>query len=335
MLIPRGNAAPWTRFPKSASYGLDLMARVASVVLALVLLSAPAFGWPFVDDHPEDGFIQGTFAAVMAACVLISACTVRFAFNYRLEMGPHALVRHRLFASRPFAYAAISGLTAAHDIRRTSWRIEFQFEDGTDMVVFLDDVHLRDEDLLAWLASIPRRGGDAIVPVPGRQRSSNAARVTSGIFLALLMLACTAFTLVPVNQARHLAEGYPPLSQLDLTEGAVAQVQPCHRYGKGGVYLPIIVQTEAGKRRIDLRCELEPILRHGTWPHHLSVYRGRRLFDDATRQVQIDGLVVQSYSDFTAVDRHRARWILAGESMLVAATWVLALGFAASRRRHH
>lgn len=332
MLTDRGSAAPWTHFPKSASYGFDVMARAASLVLTLALLSAPVFAWPFVDDHRQDGFIQGVFMAATMACFLIAACLVRYAFNYRLEMGPHALFRHRLFASKPLRHAAISALTAAHDRRRASWRVEFQAKDGSDMVVFLDDEHLRDDDLLAWLMSIPRRGGDAIVRPACREGGSIAARVVSGFMLVLLALTCAGFTMLPVAQARHLAEGYPPLTQLDLTEGAVVRVEPCHRAGKGGVYLPIVVRAAAGEHRMTLSCDMEPTLHHGPWPHHLAVYRGRHLFDDAMRQVEIDGQVVQSYGDFTSADRHQAPFTFVGETMLVAAAWTLVLGFAASRR---
>ena len=128
------------------------------------------------------------------------------------------------------------------------------------------------------------------------------------------------------------ATACPPRTQLALTQGAVVRVEPCHTIGKGGIYLPIVVQTGQGEHRMTLRCELEPTLRHGAWPHHLAVYRGRGLFDDAMRQVEIDGHVVQSYDDFTSADRHRAPFTFVGESMLVASAWVLVLGLAVCRR---
>ena len=332
MLTGRGNAASWSRFPKSASYGLDTRARTASLALTLALLSVPVFGWPLVDVHPQDGFLQGLFTAVVAACLLIPACLVRLAFNYRVEMGPLALVRHRLFASKPLRYSAISALTAVHDVRRASWRVEFQARDGSDMVVLLDDEHLRDDDLLAWLTSIPRRGGDAIVRPSGRRDGTIAVRVVSGIMLVLSTLTCAAFTMLPVAQARHLAEGYPPLTQLALTQGAVVRVEPCHTIGKGGIYLPIVVQTGQGEHRRTRRCEREPRLGHGAGAHHVAVDRGRGLVDGAMRQVEIDGHVVQSYDDFTSADRHRAPFTFVGESMLVASAWVLVLGLAVCRR---
>jgi hypothetical protein len=65
----------------------------------------------------------------------------------------------------------------------------------------------------------------------------------------------------------------------------------------------------------------------------LAVYRGRHLFDNAMRQIEIDGQVVQSYGDFTSADRHQAPFIFVGETMLVAAAWTLVLGFAVSLRR--
>lgn len=333
MTTPGGPPEPWACFPKPASYRLDAMARAASLALTLALLSAPVFLRPLAVDHPQDGFIQGIFMAVAASCMLASTCIVRLSFNHRLEMGPHALVRHRLFASKPLRYTSISGLTAAHDVRRGSWRIEFLVKDGSEMVAFLDDEHLRDEALVAWLTSIPRHGGDAIVATVDAGGGGIAASAVSGILLAVSALACVFLTLPPASQARRLVEDRPALAQLDLTQGPVTRVDTCHRTGKGGVYLPVVVEADTGPQRIHLRCDLEPALRHGAWPHHVAVYRGTHLFDDAIRQVEIDGAVVQSYTDFDTVERHRAPFILVGETMLVAAAWVLLLGFAVSRLR--
>lgn len=333
MSLLRAGAVPWARFPKGSCYRLDVMARAASVAMVFALASAPVFAWPFVDRHPQDGFVTGVYAALVASCIVLAACIVRFAFNFRLEMGALALIRHRLFASRPLPYTDITALTASRDVRHGSWRIELHTRDGSGLGIFVDDRHLRDDDLLAWLAAIPRRGGDAITRSKHRRVSPIVVDVVSGCTLVVLATACTAFSLLPFQLARHVVEGYPPLAQLNRTEGTVVRLEPCHRQRRGGAHLSVVVRDAVGDHPMQLSCDFEPVLRRGAWPHHLVAYREQRLLDDPLRQVDIDGTVVASYADFVAGDRQDAPFNLAAELLLVAAAWALALGFALSWRQ--
>jgi len=171
-------------------------------------------------------------------------------------------------------------------------------------------------------------------PLPSNPNSL-AARV--GIVLLSVVGAAGIFFLAsgPIDRARVLVAGYPPLEGLSLAEGTLTHIGRCQPGGRGySAYLPVTLAAASGARYESLDCGLEGALRTPAEAHHLSVWRDRRRFSDGhVREVDMDGQVLQSYVDYIARDRPFAPFVLVGEAMILGTLLVFLYGFFAASRQ--
>ena len=317
-------AADWSSFPKTATYAPSAAARRVRFGIVPLLLVGPAFLWPFVLDGTPLGVGGLVFLLVTLVLLVLAACMIRYALNARFMLDPHRIAIRGLGKGVTFPLSRIESLTAKRQ-RSTGPYVVAMHATGvaSSPKVLLEDHHLRDDDLLAWLAAVPRRGG---VPVVRGKPQAKTSRVL--IALAALALLPAVWVLVrdPIDTARALVFGYPPLERLSLVEGSVTHVGRCHPGGRGhSAYLPVTILTTAGPAAESLDCDVEAALRAPPGPHHVAVWRDKRDFSDGrVRQIEIDGRAMRDYELYIARNRHAAPYFLLGQLMLMASVALIA-----------
>jgi hypothetical protein len=329
MITGRPGEKPWLHFPKTASYRMGVMGRCAGVALAAILSSIPVFAWPFLVGGPGD---PDWFAMVVAAaaCLVCAALVLRWAANARFEMGPRAITVYGLGGGRTVQYAAITGLTASRQAKSSNYSVRLETLGDGSLRFYPEDGHLCDDDLFAWMSSIPRQDGAEI-----RQPQDTTTPWLDRGILVLLLVLCgfmfPSFVRQPIDLARAVIQGYPPLSSLSRDEGTVVLTGSCQRPRRSARYLPVTVQTVTGEVHESVDCDDAIALHQGAAPHHLIIYRDRRPFADGQRrQVEVDGRVVESYADHIARGKRFDRFALAGQLLLMLALCAFAFGGLAS-----
>jgi len=334
--LPADAAAPervpsWAVFPRTATYAMGTMGRFAGFALVPLVMFGPVFALPFVFDGTTGGGAAFVLFIATLACLAAAACAVRYVTNARFELQPHAITAYRLGGGVSLPLARIEALTATRQPRSTFYRIELHAKGGgPSLKIYPEYQHLRDADLLAWLASIPRRGG-APISVP----ESSGASATMSVVVGLVVLAgVCALASGPIDAARSIVSGYPPLERLSLAAGTLTRVDYCHPGGKGySAYLPITLATAGGTVHESVGCDLGPALRARDGDHRVSVWRDRRTFADGhVREVDMDGRVLQSYADYIARSRRIAPFNLLAQLMLMSVLVLFGLGFILSSR---
>jgi hypothetical protein len=332
MITGRAGEKPWARFPKTASYRMDLMGRSASVALAAVLSSIPLFAWPFLVGSPDQAE-WGAMLVTTVACLACAALALRWAANARFEMGPQAMTVYGLGGGRTVQYAAITGLTASRQTKSVCYSVWLETSGDGSLRLYPDDHHLRDDDLLAWLSSIPRQGGVEIQ----RPRDTGTTWVERGVIALLILTAGFMLASVvrePIDLARAVIRGYPPLSTLSRREGTAVMIGTCQRPRRGPNYLPVTLRTDIGDVNESVGCNAASALHEGSSPHDLVVYRDRRRFaDGGRRQVEVDGRIVEGYADYIARGTRFDRFALAGQLMLMLGLCAFGYGAVESGRR--
>ena len=225
-------AAPWSSFPKTATYLPSAAAVRLRLAILPLLLAGPAFFWPIAFDGTPLGIGDLAFLLATLALLALGAGMVRFALNARFAFDPHAISIRGLGKDVVLPLAQIASLTARRRGRSTGpTLVRLHSTNGTtSATITVEEPHLRDDDLLAWLASVPRRGGDPVVRVKPEPPMSRVLIV----LLALMLLPAVWVLVGPVvDTARALLVGYPPLEQLSLVEGSVTHVGRCLPGGRG------------------------------------------------------------------------------------------------------
>ena len=319
-------AADWHSFPKTATYAPSTAARRMRFGIVPVLLACPAFIWPLVLDGTSLGVGGLLFLALTLLLLVLGACMIRYTVNARFMLDPHSIAIRGLGKGVVLPLSRIASLTATRQRNSGPYLVVLHATDGASSPkVFLEDHHLRDDDLLAWLAAVPRRGG---VPVVRGKPQAKTSRVL--IALAALALLPAVWVLVrdPIDTARALVFGYPPLERLSLVEGSVTHVGRCHPGGRGhSAYLPVTILTTAGPAAESLDCDVEAALRAPPGPHHVAVWRDKRDFSDGrVRQIEIDDRAMRDYELYIARNRHAAPYFLLGQLMLMASVALIASG---------
>ena len=174
-------------------------------------------------------------------------------------------------------------------------------------------------------------GGGAPISVPESSRASATMSVVVGL---VVLAGVCALASGPIDAARSIVSGYPPLERLSLAEGTLTRVDYCHPGGKGySAYLPITLATAGGTVHESVGCDLGPALRARDGDHRVSVWRDRRTFADGhVREVDMDGRVLQSYADYIARNRRIAPFSLLAQLMLMSILVLFGLGFILSSR---
>jgi hypothetical protein len=326
-----------TTFPKTATYRMGVMGRFAAFALVPLLLAGPVFSWPLVFDGTNNP--GGVFVLVLAAAGLtaLAACAIRYALNARFVLSPYSITGYRLGDGVTLALSRIEAVTATRLARSTSYTIVLHGMAGArSLTIYPEDRHLRDGDLYEWLTSIPTRGSGAIRQPTPASKTPVLLQVVM-VLLGLVSLSNLYFLARgPIDDARALAAGYPPLERLSLTEGTLSHVSRCHPGGRSySAYLPVTIATSTGPVAESLPCNVEAALRAPPGPHQLAVWRDKRPFSDGgVREVDVDGHAVQSYADYIARHQRFAPFSLAGALMLMATLVLFACGFIASSREH-
>jgi len=321
-------APSWNNFPRTATFAMGAMGRYAAFSLVPLLLAGPVFAWPFVFDGSNG--TSGTFIFFVAtlACVAAAACAVRYVTHARFVLQPHAITVYLLGDGVSLPLARIEALTATRQFRSRSYTVALHPKAGApSLTIYPEDRHLLDDDLFAWLTAIPRRGGDVFRRPDPDASSSGLGPVFTVVACALALASVCFLASGPIDTARALLTGYPPLEQLNLVEGSVTRIGRCTRAGRSATYLPVTLLTDAGPQDESLDCSLATALRAGPRPHHLAVWRDTRRFADGrVREVVMDGQVLQSYADYIARSRRVSPSFLLGQLMLLST--ILLFGYA-------
>ena len=329
-----GRAAAWTTFPKTATYAMGQMGRHAGFAFVPLLLVGPVFACPFVFDGSSTG--SGIFMLLVAtlACLAAAASMVRYVTHARFELQPSAITAYKLGDGVSLPLARIEALTATRQPRSTSYTVVLHATGGApSLKIHPEERHLRDDDLFAWLTSIPRRGGRSI----GRKDVDDSSIGSLGMRIVVGVITLAGLGLLaigPIDAARSIVEGYPPLARLSLTEGTLTGMDGCRAGGRGHANdLPITLAGDGGTVYESVDCKLAPALRARDGDHHVSIWRDKRRFADGTvREVDLDGRVLQSYAEFVARNRRFAPFNLLGQLMLLSTFVLLGVGFVVSNR---
>jgi hypothetical protein len=328
-----GTASPG--FPKTAVYEPSPAITRLRLAIAPLLLILPAVLWPLVFDGTPLGVGGCIFLLLAAASVLAVACIVRYARNARFVIGPHGVTIHGLGKAVVLPSSHIEAITPTRVKNGHGYQVKLHAKGRSSPAkVHLDDCDLQDDALLAWLASIPLRGGDPLV----RRRPVAGAGQTRRILVTMAALALLPFAWIivkgPIGEAHDLIVGYPSLQQLSLVEGTLVHVGSCHPGGRGySAYLPVTIEAASGPSAFPLSCDLQAVLQ-APGRHHVAVWRDARLFSDGrVREVDVDGRVVQSYEAYVARSRQMVPYLLFASSMVVVSLGLVLSGLLASPRR--
>ena len=329
-----GPAAAWITFPGTATYSPGTMACYVGSALAPLLLAGPVLAWPFVFDGSRGGLGALILLVATLACLATAACAIRYVTHSRFELTPRAITAYRLGAGVSLPLARVEALTATRQPRSMSYTVVLHAKDGArSLKIYPEDRHLRDDDLFAWLTSIPQRGGDAIrrKAVVDSSTGSRAMPILMGGFTLVLVGFLAS---APIAAARNLASGDAPLDRLSLVDGTLTSLGRCHPGGRRySASLPITLVAGGVTVNESVGCDLASALRAPDGDHHVSVWRDKRPFADGqVREVDMDGRVLQSYASYIARDRRFAPFILLGELMMLSTIVLVGLGFVVSDR---
>lgn len=327
---------PWLSFPTTTTYRLGPMGRCAAIALTLLIMGCPVLAWPFVSEEPTRTSSLLLFFLGTALCLGLAACVTILGRNTRFELRAHAIAKYGLSGVTILPYAQITGLTATRNGKSASYAITLQTPPGTpSMTINPEDAHLRDPDLATWLTSIPLVAGDPIrFPDDAAAEPSGAVRVLSWFANAILALSLLLFLRIPMDTARAVFSGYPPLEQLSVTEGSLTRVVSCYRPRRGTSYILVDVRTDTGTQRERLGCILDSSVFTSPGPHHITIWRDTRHFsENAARQVELDGRMLQDYARFIARSRRFDPAFLVWQLMMTAMLGFLAYGFFRAKRQ--
>lgn len=320
--------ASWATYPGTTTFAMGTLGRYAAFSLVPLLLAGPVFAWPFVFDGSKSG--SGGFILFIAtlACLAAAACMLRYVTHMRFVMQPHAITAYMLGDGVSLPLARIEALTATRQPKSTSYTVVLHAKGGAPpLKIYPDYRNLLDDDLFAWLTAIPRRGGDVIRQPDPDTPASGVGRTFSVLVCVFALAVACLLASGPIDIARDLLTGYPPLAQLSVVEGNVTQVGRCTRTGRSATAISVYLLTDAGPRREWLACSLAAPLRAGPGPHRLTLWRDNRRFaDGGVREVDVDGQVLQSYAEYTARSRRFAPFSLVGQLLLLAT--IVLFGFA-------
>jgi hypothetical protein len=322
-------------YPKTAVYGLGPIGRCAAPALACILLFGPVLFWPLVFGEDVPVAAEVVYAFIATALVVLAACALRYGRNARFVLTPRTITAYGLGAGVELPFAQIASLTATR-LGGSGWtKVVLNAVPGArSITIKVENRHLRDDDLFTWLTSIPQHGGDAIQRPKPPGKSPLSLRALLALQGVLAVIVVVAILRYPINDARAIVCGYPPLRSLSLTEGSASWVGPCHPGGKSySAYLPMTLDTAFGRVRESVDCDLSSALRASPTPHHVAIWRDRRSFSDGeVREVDVDGRAVRAYSDYIARDRRMAPFSLASQLLLLASIVLLVWGFVVSMR---
>ena len=330
---PAPVAPGWAEFPGSGVYPMGKMARFTGFALVSLLLAGPVYAWPLVFDGRSTPSAAAVYLGVTLALLCAAAALVRYVTHARFALQPHSIDVRRLGGGVSLPLARIEAMTVTRRPRSSSYTVRLHGTGSDRSLTIHPDVrHLRDERLFAWLVAIPRRGGIAIArPVPASTALAFGTSVAAGIFtLALMALMASG----PIDLARHLLTGYPPLESLSEVEGTLASVGRCHPGGKNfPAWVPITVATAGGPAAESVDCDIGSALRAGGDGRPVSIRRDKRMFADGqVREVDLDGRVLKSYAEYVARSRRVAPFELLGALMLMSALGSMSLRFVLSSR---
>ncbi len=331
---------PWRTFPRRSTYRLGAMGRFASMGGAALLLAISAFLAPLAFGVPPELSVSAIawFVVILVAFGGATAALLTYGLNKRFVLTPDSVTAHGLGAAVTLPLARLAAATIKRERGRnqgpTGWyTVRLHAEGGArGPTLSVEEFHLRDDALFAWLSAIPQRGGDDLSrPLP-RHTSifEGAALLVMGVpFLAALAVVAP----LAIATGRDLLLGYPPLASLSVVQGAVVQVSDCLALGHGRSQITAIVRDGSGDRAEALDCDFGPPLRDLAGPHRLAVWRDRRVFADGdARQVEVDGQVLRSYAHVIIMRRTDDPAVFVGQVLLLAAIALFAAGCLASAR---
>ena len=271
----------WASFPKTATYRPSPAARRVLLGLVPLLLSCATFFWPLVFDGSRIGAGSVAFLLAVVVLIVLGACVVRYVLNLRFELEPRSITVHGLRDEASLPLSQVAALTARRQRRSRTWLIALHPTHGAaSRTIRIEDRDLDDADLFAWLASIPRRGGDPVLRSKPIARMSRGSRIVVGLIAFVLLPAVWLLVSGPVDTARALVAGYPPLDQLSRVEGMLTSVGGCRAAGRGhAATVPVTIATATGPVAESLDCDFASTLRAAPQPHH-----GRRLARHAQLQ---------------------------------------------------
>lgn len=331
---------PWRTFPRRSTYRLGGMGRFASMGGAALLLAISAFLAPLAFGVPPELSVSAIawFVVILVAFGGATAALLTYGLNKRFVLTPDSVTAHGLGAAVALPLARLEAATIKRERGRnqgpTGWyTVRLHAEGGArGPTLSVEEFHLRDDALFAWLSAIPRRGGDDLSwPLP---RHTSIFEGIALVGMGMPFLAAFAFVAsLTFATGRDLLLGYPPLANLSVVQGPLVQVSDCLPLGHGRSQITAIVRDISGDRAEALDCDFGPPLRDLPGPHRLAVWRDRRVFSDGdARQVEVDGQVLRSYARGIFLRSTYDPAKFAGQVLLLAAMALFAAGCLASAR---
>lgn len=326
----------WRTFPRTATYRMGAQGRCAGLGGAAFLLAVAAFVSPFAFEAPprlSAGEI-GRFVLIVVVFGAAASALAAYALNKRFVLRPDSVASHGLGAPVTLPFSRLEAATIRRARRGGTWyTVTLHATHGSaGPTLSVEEFHLRDDALFAWLRALPKRGGDVLdAPAPARTTAFQAATYVVMFIPALAGLAFLASQ--DIGTARDMVQGYPPLASLSVVRGAVVQAGPCARVGRNHWQVDVVVDDGVAARQEALDCRFEEPLRALPGPHTLAIWRDRRPFSDGgIRQVEIDGRVLESYEAELFSRRLFDPARLAGMTLLLVALVLVFGGFVASFR---